>query len=40
MRDRLRDRLGADEDVDALPPHALTKVISIPEPEQASPVPR
>lgn len=37
MRDRLRDRLGADEDVDALPPHALTKVISIPEPEQASP---
>ncbi|WP_297005443.1 TrkA family potassium uptake protein, partial [uncultured Corynebacterium sp.] len=37
MRDRLRDRFGTDEDVDSLPPHALTKVISIPAPEQTSP---
>lgn len=37
MRDRLRDRLGRDEDVDSLPPHALLKIISIPETEQVSP---
>lgn len=37
MRDRLRDRLGMGEEVDSLPPHALLKIISIPEAEQASP---
>lgn len=37
MRDRLRDRLGVDEESDSLPPHALLKIISIPEADQASP---